>query len=997
MDSRRSNSAEGVNGALQQSQQGDSSGRGGSRASQVVNLQNPCGESLRIGTWNVRSMLRPEKLENIKREMSKNNINMLGMTEVRWKKTGDTNSDSYRVIHSGGDQSQRGVALILDRTSGQAVSEVECMSDRLMRVRLSGTPVDIVVIVVYMPTTDYEDEDVEEIYEQMEEAVKKGRGDDYVIILGDLNAVVGNQGEAPVAGKHGLGNRNERGQMLIEFCKRNKLCLTNTWFKQNKRRTYTWKAPGDLRRRQLDYILVKQRYRNSVKNSHACPGADANTDHSLVVMRAKLKLKRLKKPTRRKKWNLEALKGDKKQKLSDGVKLRLQESQTTENNINNNWNTLKEAITKSAEEHIGKEKRRRAKKPWVSEAMLNKMDERRKWKKVNNEEGRMMYRRLNNELRRETDNAREKYWNDQCKELEELDRSGKMDKMYGKVKDLTWKKKAESTKSIMSKEGVLLKEAEEVNERWKEYIEELYNKEDKPSELELENETDVNRDERGPSILRSEVLQAIKDLKTGKAEGEDEIPAELIKALSDEGEKYLIKLCQEMFNTGEWPEDFKKSTIVPLQKKPNAQRCEDHRTISLIAHASKIMLKILNNRMRARTNDFIGWDQFGFRKGIGTREAIAVLRTMGERCIEHDQKLYICFVDYEKAFDRVDWKRLMEILKRLGVDWKERRLITGLYMGQTATVRTASGMAGPCTIGRGVRQGCLLSPLLFNIYAEAMMKEAMDEIEEGVKFGGHQIQAVRFADDQAMTASTKEGLQIIMDKLNEVVESFKMRINKSKTKVMMIGRGEPEQLRIDIGGTVLEQVHQFKYLGSLMTEDGKSEREVRTRVALTKDAFTRHEKLLTGNISQNLKKRLIKTLVWSVLLYGSESWTLKKTEIKRLESCEMWIWRRMERVSWRDRVRNEEVLRRAGEERTLIRTIWKRKMRWIGHIMRGDGMLRVTIEGRVEGKRPRGRKRRMMLDDILDERKYHEKKKIAQERERWRRLSCTVPVLGQPT
>ena len=96
-------------------------------------------------------------------------------------------------------------------------------------------------------------------------------------------------------------------------------------------------------------------------------------------------------------------------------------------------------------------------------------------------------------------------------------------------------------------------------------------------------------------------------------------------------------------------------------------------------------------------------------------------------------------------------------------------------------------------------------------------------------------------------------------------------------------------------------------------------------------------------------------------------------------------------------MRNEEVLRRAGEERVLIRTIWKRKMRWIGHIMRGDGMLRVTIEGRVEGKRPRGRKRRMMLDDILDELKYHEKKGIAQERERWRRLSCTVPVLGQPT
>ena len=77
-------------------------------------------------------------------------------------------------------------------------------------------------------------------------------------------------------------------------------------------------------------------------------------------------------------------------------------------------------------------------------------------------------------------------------------------------------------------------------------------------------------------------------------------------------------------------------------------------------------------------------------------------------------------------------------------------------MGQEATVRTEHGMAGPCTIGRGVRQGCLLSPLLFNIYAEAMMKDAMEEVEEGVRMGGHWIQAVRFADDQAMVASTAD-------------------------------------------------------------------------------------------------------------------------------------------------------------------------------------------------------------------------------------------------
>ena len=139
-------------------------------------------------------------------------------------------------------------------------------------------------------------------------------------------------------------------------------------------------------------------------------------------------------------------------------------------------------------------------------------------------------------------------------------------------------------------------------------------------------------------------------------------------------------------------------------------------------------------------------------------------------------------------------------------------------------------MAGPCTIGRGVRQGCLLLPLVFNIYVEAMMKEAMEKVEEGVRIGGHRIQAVRFADDQAMTASTADGLQNIMTKLNEVVERYKMRINKNKTKVMKIGKGEQEQLQTEIRGNILEQVYQFKYLGSMITEDGRSEKEVRRRI-----------------------------------------------------------------------------------------------------------------------------------------------------------------------
>ena len=183
----------------------------------------------------------------------------------------------------------------------------------------------------------------------------------------------------------------------------------------------------------------------------------------------------------------------------------------------------------------------------------------------------------------------------------------------------------------------------------------------------------------------------------------------------------------------------------------------------------------------------------------------------------------------------------------------------------------------------------------------------------------------------------------------------------------------------------------------MITEDGRSEKEVRTRIALAKDAFMEHRMLLTKSLNQTLKKRLAKSLVWSVLLYGSEGWTLKKDDIRRLESFEMWVWRRMEKISWTERVTNEEVLRRVGEQRTLINTIWRRKARWTGHVIRSEGLLRTVIEGRAEGKRPRGRKRRMMLDDIKQGQTYHAMKRAALNREGWRRLTHAGPASGQNT
>src|SRR6476661_6079280 len=123
--------------------------------------------------------------------------------------------------------------------------------------------------------------------------IKKQKGTDNVIVMGDFNAVVGESKEDRVVGKFGLGKRNDRGESLIEFYKSQHLVITNTWFEQEKRRRYTWKSPGDLRTYQIDYILVRQRNRNSAKSSWSYTGADVHSDQNPVAMRLKLKLKKI--------------------------------------------------------------------------------------------------------------------------------------------------------------------------------------------------------------------------------------------------------------------------------------------------------------------------------------------------------------------------------------------------------------------------------------------------------------------------------------------------------------------------------------------------------------------------------------------------------------------------------------------------------------------------------------------------------------------------------
>ena len=185
--------------------------------------------------------------------------------------------------------------------------------------------------------------------------------------------------------------------------------------------------------------------------------------------------------------------------------------------------------------------------------------------------------------------------------------------------------------------------------------------------------------------------------------------------------KVLHSICQQIWKTQKWPQDWKRSVFIPIPKKGNPKECSNYCTIALISHASKVMLKILQVRLQQYLNQELPGVQGAFRKGRGTRDQIANIHWIIEKARELKKKIYLCFIDYTKALHRVDHNKLWIILKEMGVADHITCLLRNLCASQEATVRTRHGTIDWFKIGKGVCQVCTLSPCLFNLYAECIM------------------------------------------------------------------------------------------------------------------------------------------------------------------------------------------------------------------------------------------------------------------------------------
>ena len=223
------------------------------------------------------------------------------------------------------------------------------------------------------------------------------------------------------------------------------------------------------------------------------------------------------------------------------------------------------------------------------------------------------------------------------------------------------------------------------------------------------------------------------------------------------------------------PANFENSTVatglekVSFHSNPkenNAKECSNYCTIALISHTSKVKLRILQSRLQQYMDCELPDVQAGFRKGRGTRDQIANIHWIIKKAREFQKNIYFCFIDYAKAFDYVNHNKLWKILQEMGLPDHLICLLRNPYAGHETTVKPGHRTTYWFQVGKGVRQGCILSPCLFNFYAKYIMRNAeLEGAQAGIKITGRNISNLRYADDTTLMTESEEKLKSVLMKV----------------------------------------------------------------------------------------------------------------------------------------------------------------------------------------------------------------------------------------
>ena len=600
----------------------------------------------KIATWNIRTMFEAGKAAQVAKEMERYKVSLLGLCETRWNQSGQLQLLSGQtVLYSGhedeGAPHTEGVAIMLAKETQRALISWEAVSSRIITAKFATKKknIDINIIQCYAPTNDAEDEKKEEFYDQLQSVVNNQGDRDVTILMGDLNAKIGadNTGYEQVMGKHGLGRMNENGEQFAEFCAQNNLVIGGSVFEHRRIHKATWMSPDHMTENQIDHVCICRRFRRALQDVRVKRGADAASDHHMVLANLKLRLKRCKppSPTTRTRYNVDLLRD---KETADMFKINLanryqvlQQLYDDENvQLEEKWQQTKKMWTKTCEETVGRKTTQH--KDWMTAETLQKIQERRKRKAILNTcrtraskaAAQQQYTRAHQEVRRSIKRDKRSHIDNLARQAEEAAARGNMKELYNTTKKLAARYQV-TDKPIKDKQGKILTSTEEQLKRWVEHFSELLNRpgpEDPPDIPPAETELSINCAK--PS--RHEIRKAIQALKNGKAAGIDSVPAEALKVDIGTSTEILYRLFENIWEEEEIPRDWKEGLLIKLPKKGDLRVCTNYRGITLLSIPGKVLNRILLERMKAAVDNRLRDQQAGFRQDRSCTDHIATLR-----------------------------------------------------------------------------------------------------------------------------------------------------------------------------------------------------------------------------------------------------------------------------------------------------------------------------------------------------------------------------------
>jgi len=380
-------------------------------------------------------------------------------------------------------------------------------------------------------------------------------------------------------------------------------------------------------------------------------------------------------------------------------------------------------------------------------------------------------------------------------------------------------------------------------------------------------------------ITREEVERVIGKLKEGKAVRGDETPREVWKYGGERLRKFVWDICNGIWRGKEWIEDWSEGLIVPIRKKGTGESPRDYRGVSLAPALYKVYTMILGERLEEEVErkGIIPQNQTGFRKGMGTVDNIYALNYLvGRQLSKKKGGLVACFVDLKAAFDSVDREGLREALRERGVRERLVERCMDVLRETRNRVRVGGEVSEVFWTGKGVRQGCPLSPGLFNILIADLEEYMRKGCWGGVRLLEGKVYTLAYADDLVLLAEEEEGMRSMLARLERYIKGKRLEVNREKTKILRFrrGGGRKRKVRWCWEGRSLEEVSQYRYLGYVFQRNGGQEEQVKDRMRRGMAAMGQVWGIGKRKFGRDWGKRIwmFDALIWAIMGYGSEIW-----------------------------------------------------------------------------------------------------------------------------